>query len=222
LVGLIVAFGPMFWMMPSRRERTLMRMRNRARALGILVELIEIDDPFASADAQVTASGRVRAAKLSGVAYRLPFLRPLTLAPAWAINRAGDRARNARAREEAGIAGKPAPTEIAGEPVAHPPHLPTWRFRQQPEPGDLDDDRYWQDIARVLGNVSEDVFSCEAHPHAASFLWRERVVGIDPEAGVERLVERLREFADLQRMRHVARETEFERQGPDDPLAPRP
>jgi len=82
--------------------------------------------------------------------------------------------------------------------------------------------RYWQDIARVVGSVTDDVFSCEADPHAASFLWRERVVGMDPEAGVERLVERLREFADLQRMRHVARETEFERQGPDEGFTSRP
>src|SRR5215510_7848783 len=101
VVGLIIAFGPLFWMMPSRRERTLMRMRNRARALGILVELVEVDDPFASAEARVTTSGRVRTPKLSGVAYRLPFLRPLSLAPAWAIIRLQDgRAPSgARARE---------------------------------------------------------------------------------------------------------------------------
>ena len=201
-------------MMPSHRERTQMRMRNRARALGILVELVEIDDPFASPEARVTTAGRVRTPKLSGVAYRLPFLRALTLAPAWAIIRAsGDRA-NADPPT-----GEPIANEVAS---AHPPSLPGWRWTRQPEASDLDNDRYWRDVARVLGNVTEDVFACEAHPHAASFVWCERVVGMDAEAGVERLVEHLREFADLQRMRHVARETEFERQSPDDPLASRP
>jgi len=166
-----------------------MRMRNRARALGILVELVEIDDPDPTPEARVTLSGRVRAPKVSAVAYRLPFPSPLVHAPAWKI------VRRARTHDD-----------------AHPPGLAAWSWSTAPNALAQSADQYWRDVARVLAEAVEDAFLCEAGPRAVSLVWHERVVGNDAEGTVERLAESLRALADLQRLSHVARETELERQ----------
>jgi len=179
---LLIGFGPVLWLVPSRRDRRLARMRNRARALGILVEMVEIDDPDPAPEARVSAGGKLKSPKIAGAAYRLPLLRPRTLAPSWSI---------ARSRREPG-----------------PDNLPGWQWTSEPE-GDVG---YWEDVRRVVARVPDDVFACEADPNAVSFVWRERVGDDDPETSVERLVDLLREFSDIQRLSHVARETELDRQ----------
>jgi hypothetical protein len=159
-----------------------MRMRNRARALGILVEMVEIDDPDPAPEARVSAGARLKRPKISGAAYRLPLLRPRTLAPTWSIG---------RSRREPG-----------------PTNLPGWQWTSKPD----GDTAYWEDVQKVVAGVPDDVFVCEADPNAVSFVWRERVGDGDPEACVEALVELLREFSDIQRLSHIARETELDRQ----------
>jgi hypothetical protein len=179
---LLVAFGPVLWLMPSRRDRVLARMRMRARTHGVRVELVQIDDPDPAPEARVTAGGKRREPKLPGTAYRLPLARAASLAPVWSI---------VRATREAG-----------------PKELPGWQWRSAP----AGDASYWQDVARVLSRAPADVFSCEAAPESVSFVWHEKIGDSAPEDAVDGLVAILAKLAEIQRIRHAAREEEMERQ----------
>jgi hypothetical protein len=86
-VVLLVAFGPVLWLVPSRRDRALARMRTRARTLGVTVELVALPDPDPTPQARVSAGGRPRHPTIAGVAYRYPLARATPLAPAWSIVR---------------------------------------------------------------------------------------------------------------------------------------
>jgi hypothetical protein len=57
IVALFAAFGPLLWMMPSRADRRLAKMRARARTHGIHVEITQLDDLDAEPQARVTSGG---------------------------------------------------------------------------------------------------------------------------------------------------------------------
>jgi hypothetical protein len=91
IIGLILfaAFGPLFWLVPSRRDRRLAKMRSRARALGIQVEVTQLPDVDAPASARVTAGGRRLAPMVSCAAYRLALPRAARAAPQWQLLHGG-------------------------------------------------------------------------------------------------------------------------------------
>jgi hypothetical protein len=84
---LIAAFGPVFWIVPSRSERRLARMRSRARVHGIQVELAQLPDVAADAMARVTAGGQRREPVVTCAAYRLAMPRLAGAAPQWRVLR---------------------------------------------------------------------------------------------------------------------------------------
>lgn len=91
IIGLILfaAFGPLVWLVPSKRDRRLAKMRSRARALGIQVELTQLPDVTAQASARVTAGGLRREPMMSCAAYRLALPRSARAAPQWRLLRGG-------------------------------------------------------------------------------------------------------------------------------------
>lgn len=91
IIGLILfaAFGPLIWLVPSKRDRRLAKMRSRARALGIQVELTRLPDVAAHASARVTAGGLRREPMVSCAAYRLALPRSARAAPQWRLLHGG-------------------------------------------------------------------------------------------------------------------------------------
>ena len=77
LAVLGVAFGPVFLLLPSRRERRLAALRAEARHLGLSVELRPVPKLDAHLGERVTAGGRIRIAMHPSVRYALPL--PATL-----------------------------------------------------------------------------------------------------------------------------------------------
>ena len=72
IVGILaLAIAPLFWAMPSRRERQLAALRTMARKDGFSLQLTEIDHPDPSAEMQVSAGGKQRRPMQACVAYRL-------------------------------------------------------------------------------------------------------------------------------------------------------
>lgn len=84
---LLAAFGPLFWMLPSKSDRRLAKMRSRARALGMQVEMTQLRDLAAEPSERVTAGGRRREPMVACAAYRLPLPRMARAAPQWRLLR---------------------------------------------------------------------------------------------------------------------------------------
>jgi hypothetical protein len=84
---LVAAFGPVFWMVPSRSERRLALMRSRARAHGIRVELMQLPDVAADHMARVTAGARRVEPMVMCAAYHLAMPRRARGAPLWRVLR---------------------------------------------------------------------------------------------------------------------------------------
>jgi hypothetical protein len=86
-VALFAAFGPLLWMLPSRSDRRLAKMRARARSHGIHVEITQLDDLAAEPHARVSAGGVKLEPKVMCAAYRLGMRRLAKAAPQWQILR---------------------------------------------------------------------------------------------------------------------------------------
>ncbi len=72
IVGILaLAIAPLFWAMPSRRERQLAALRTAARKRGFALQITEVDHPDPSAEMQVSAGGKQRRPMQACVAYRL-------------------------------------------------------------------------------------------------------------------------------------------------------
>lgn len=82
---LLAAFGPVLWIMPSRRDRLLARLRSGARQRGLLVELTTLPDPGAPPEARVSAGGKLRHPTIACTAYRHPLPRAARYAPRWRL-----------------------------------------------------------------------------------------------------------------------------------------
>ena len=89
IIGLILiaAFGPVLWMLPSKGDRRLAKMRARARTHGMQVEMTSVADPNAQPSARVTAGGRPLSPTIQCAAYRLALRRPAYAAPQWKLLR---------------------------------------------------------------------------------------------------------------------------------------
>lgn len=179
---LLVAFGPVLWLVPSRRDRTLTRMRARARTHGLHVDVVQLDDPDPPLEARVTAGGKARRPTIDGATYRLSLPRKASLAPAWSLSRAS---------REAG-----------------PPGVAGWQWASAP----AGDEAYWERLAGTIAALPADAFSCASGADEVSVTWRERAPGDAAESAVDALAKCLQALAEHQRLSHVARETELERQ----------
>ena len=88
IVGvLIVAFGPILYVLPSKKDRRLAALRGQARQLGLTVELKPVPNPDAAAEDRVTAGGRPRAPMLPCARYALALDRMPGQATPWRLLR---------------------------------------------------------------------------------------------------------------------------------------
>ena len=119
--ALAVALGPVFVLLPSKKERRLAALRAEARRLGLSVELQPVPKLGADLEERVTAGGRTRAPMHRSVRYALPL----------ALE---SRHRPAKETDAAPAAS----TAQAEEPVTAPASAPTaaaadnWRLLRGP------------------------------------------------------------------------------------------
>lgn len=88
---LLAAFGPVLWLVPSKKDRHLSAIREQARREGLVVELRRLPKLQPSAQERVTAGGRVKEPVQECAAYIRTLRRKLRTLPAWRVHRgAGD------------------------------------------------------------------------------------------------------------------------------------
>ncbi len=81
----ILAAGPLFYLMPTAKDKRLTALRMDARQLGFTIQLDSLLKLDPSADERVTAGGQARSSKIECMRYQLPigqtlnYLPPITL-----------------------------------------------------------------------------------------------------------------------------------------------
>lgn len=92
IIGLILlaAFGPVLWLVPSKKDRHLSALREQARREGLVVELRRLPKLQPSAHERVTAGGRVKKPVQECAAYIQTLRRRLVTLPAWRVHRGTD------------------------------------------------------------------------------------------------------------------------------------
>jgi hypothetical protein len=87
ILVLVVAFGPVLWLVPSKRDKRLSALRSRARSEGLIVEMRRIPKPNPAPEERVSAGGRVRDPVIECASYGLPLSRGLKYLPGWRVVR---------------------------------------------------------------------------------------------------------------------------------------
>lgn len=172
-LGLLVAFGPIVWLMPSKRDRQLAKLREAARRAGLVVELVRVPVLDARPEERVSAGGVARDAQRSCTAYRLPVHGVDDVAPGWFVLR-----------------------DAAG---ADP--LPGWTRHPERRPRGLPSDAgpYWTRVGRAVATLEERCVALECTPASVTWYWLENAGQRAPAEVVAGIAECLRALAALQR-----------------------
>ena len=165
-LALLAVGGPVFWMLPSRRERQKAQLRTAARQAGLVVELASLDKPDATAAERVSAGGVRRQPKVWCAAYRLP-LPGLGDGPSWMLRKT---------------------SAAGGDPL-----VPGW-LRSGPRDSLPNDAGYWRRVAALADALPGDCVGVEANSRWVSWYGHESVgdapaeqVAADIRAGLESL-----------------------------------
>ena len=169
-IVLVAAVGPIFWLLPSKRDRVQGQLRSAARQAGLVVEIANLPKVDARAEERVSAGGKPRDATIDCVAYRLA-LRPMPNAPAWLLLRSDRENR----------------------------YLPGWTTLSPPSRLPAMQAAYWRDIAAVLNGLPGGCTAVEADTRHISWYGRERLSGNTPETVVAGIREGLEAIGRLHR-----------------------
>ena len=145
-VALVAVGGPVFWLLPSPRERRKALLRTEARRAGLVVELASLDKPDATPAERVSAGGVRRQPKVWCAAYRLALPEPLGDGRGWLL-----RKTSAGAEEQV---------------------VPGWLRSGRPN-GLPDDAGYWRRVAAVADAMPGGCVGLEAHARWVSWYGRE-------------------------------------------------
>ena len=99
-LAIVVAAGPILWLLPSKRDKRLAELRAAARRAGLVVEIVAVPKLDADASERVSAGGVARHATIDCAAYRLPLPRPLTAAPHWQLLKSARENRHLRGLDQ--------------------------------------------------------------------------------------------------------------------------
>ncbi len=165
---LVVAFGPILWLVPSKRDKRLAALRSRARSEGLIVEMRRIPKPDPRPEERVSAGGKARDPVIECASYGLPLARGLKYLPAW---------RLVRQRAEDG-----------------PDPFAEWQYDQRPK----GDGREFLDAVLpraevLLDSLPEDVAALEVSARMVLAYWLEKPDST--ESAVPELAAQLRTFA---------------------------
>ena len=171
LIGVV---GPLFWMLPSKRERQVGALRAAARGAGLIVELASVPKPNASAHERVSAGGVARDAKIRCAAYRLLFPKPQPDAPRWFLLKTA-------ACGGAGAGGAPVVGWALREAAANTP----------------ESSEYWRQVAAIVNELPGDCVGVEADAGQVAWYGRERVADLTVDATVADIRRGLTDLAAL-------------------------
>lgn len=145
-VVLLAAFGPVLWLLPSRRDRRLAALRQAAREAGLVVEIKRIPKTNPRPEERVSAGGVVREPVRDCAAYQWLLQRRLKHLPAWRLLR------------QEGASDGPWPDWVFEPHVrASEPHL----------------DEVMSLMRRELGSLPAGVIGLEAGERAVLVYWLE-------------------------------------------------
>ena len=82
-VVLLAAFGPVLWLIPSKKDKRLAAMRQRGRQEGLMVEMRRIPKTDPDASDRVTAGGKVLDPVVDCASYGVTLPRRLRHLPVW-------------------------------------------------------------------------------------------------------------------------------------------
>ena len=170
---LLLAFAPVLWLLPTKRDRQLVALREQARRAGLVVEVTALPKRVARAEERVGADGVARQATRPCSAYRLPTPKPWRRAPGWFL-----------LRDAAGA------TPLSG-----------WvQHAEVPLPRAVDAD-YWDAIADAVAGLEDHCLALEVTQSAASWYWSENLSTWEAGELVSEIARRLRAIALLQTRR---------------------
>ena len=154
---LTVVIGPVFWLMPSKRDRRVAELRVAARRAGLVVEMVAVPKVDAPAHERVSAGGAPRNPSIDCAAYRLLLPKPLRGAPCWRLLKS----------EGEGDSG--------------------WTVQQPARnlPAPLAD--YWQRIDAVVDALPGGCVGVEAEERAIAWLGKEQLGERSPQALVDEI-----------------------------------
>jgi len=146
---LVIAFGPVLYLVPSKRDKRLSAMRSRARTEGLIVEMRRIPKPNPEPQDRVSSGGKVRDPVIECASYALPLTRSLKYLPAWRVLR-----KPADGRED--------PFE-------------DWQYDQRPTgEGRAYLEAVLVPAAKALVELPQDVAALEVSPRMVLAYWLER------------------------------------------------
>jgi len=182
-VVLLGAFGPVLWLVPSRRDRRLAALRSAARQQGLVVELARLPNLAPRAEERVSAGGQRRDAVIECAQYRRVLPAALRGLPSWRLRRGGD------------------PTGAAELAVSQWPGR--WGFEHAGRPP-LDQrmlaERMLDATASAAADLPEDVIAVAFEPRQLTAYWLEKP-GADAEALAEALDRMAEALAGIERQR---------------------
>jgi hypothetical protein len=145
LVVLLAAFGPIMWLVPSRRDRRLAAMRQQARTEGMTVEIRRLPKVDPLPEERVTAGGRVLQPVQELAVYQWPLSRRLRCLPTWRVLRHSE--------------GLPA--------------LPGWAFEIGKKPQHPQLDAALEVLGPLFSGLREDVLAVECEDRQLDAYWLE-------------------------------------------------
>ena len=177
IVGILaLAIAPLFWAMPTRRERQLAALRTAARTRGFSLQVTEVEHPDPTAEMQVSAGGKKRRPMQACVAYRLQR------SPSGMHGSTQDAARAAAIDTDDHVRAtellasdslepngrKMARTRLVRRAGAQSESLPSgWQLAAGFEPADTA-------LREFAAHVASDVLAIESNRTSASVFWLER------------------------------------------------
>ena len=84
---LLVAVGPVLYVIPSKRDKQLIALRTRARKSGLTIQISHLPDLNAKGRDKVSSGGKKRQATIKCATYTLGLAKPLPDAPVWHLAR---------------------------------------------------------------------------------------------------------------------------------------
>jgi hypothetical protein len=164
---LIVAFGPILWLMPSRKERRLAALRQRAYQRGMRVDLRRLPGRDIAPEDRVTAGGRALDTTREYAAYVMPLEARLRMLPGWRVRRGAQGSRAA----------------------------PGWAFEPGRRPEHPGLDASLEALTPFLTGLPDDVAAVELEPLSLAAYWLE-APGTTPDR-VDDLASRLTAAAEV-------------------------
>lgn len=174
LVGVV---GPLFWLLPSKRQRQVGALRAAARGAGLVVELASVPKQGAKPHERVSAGGVPKEAKILCAAYRLALLERLPAAPRWFLLKAagGDHAADARPAPIGGWMLRASASSVPKSPA------------------------YWRRVAAIVNALPAGCVAVEADDVQVAWYGRERAGDLAVDAAVAAIHRGLTALAALHR-----------------------